>query len=307
MQTNDAARGRWEGILRSFGVDEQYLQNRHGPCWRCGGKDKWRWDNKDGAGTYFCNSHGSGDGFDFLMDFTGREFGDIAKEIDEMLGTTAKDAPRAPKTDPKIRLMLISKGLRPVSPGDPVARYLHGRGLVGADLVAYAYLRYHSSLNYYDERGVLQAAYPGMVAAMKNAAGAVESFHITYLSPDGTRQTIPGAKKMMPPRTRLAGTLIRLSEPCEHLGIAEGIETALAATALTGLPCWASGTAGLMESAEFPSEVKKVTIFGDNDASFAGHKAAYALAHKLAIKGIAVDVRFPAAVGHDFADEVAAK
>jgi putative DNA primase/helicase len=114
-----------------------------------------------------------------------------------------------------------------------------------------------------------------------------------------------GAKKLMPPRTGLSGTLIRLSGTFEHLGIAEGIETALAATALKGVPCWASATAGLMESAEFPQEVQKVTIFGDNDKSFAGHKAAYALAHKLALRGIEVELEFPDVVGQDFADEVA--
>jgi putative DNA primase/helicase len=301
MKTAQNAIGNWHSILTSFGVNPEFLTGRHGPCPICGGKDKWRWDNKDGCGTYYCNAHGAGDGFQLAQDFTGKNFKDVAREIDSMLMTP--DAPRPQKTDPAVRLKAISAGLIPVVAGDPVARYLLGRGISSPT----SYLRHHRAMHYYDETGVLRGTYPAMVAAMQNVTGRLESMHITYLSASGPRQTFSGAKKMMPPRTGLAGTLIRLSAPLEHLGLAEGIETALAATAITGVPCWASGTAGLMESAEFPPEVQQVTIFGDNDKSYAGHKAAYVLAHKLVLRGIAVDVRFPSAVGHDFADEVAAK
>jgi putative DNA primase/helicase len=281
-------------------MDPEYLTGKHGPCPICEGRDRWRWDNKEGCGTYYCNAHGAGDGFQLAQDFTGKSFKDVAREIDSMLMTPDKPRPR--RADPAVRLRTISVGLIPVVAGDPVARYLLGRGL-GSTSGA-AYLRHHRAMHYYDEVGVLRGTYPAMVAAMQHVTGRLESMHITYLSASGPRQTFPGAKKMMPPRTGLSGTLIRLSAPLEHLGIAEGIETALAATALTGVPCWASGTAGLMESAEFPAEVKKVTIFGDNDKSYAGHKAAYALAHKLALRGVEVDLEFPEIVGQDFADEV---
>ncbi|MEA3307492.1 MAG: primase-helicase zinc-binding domain-containing protein, partial [Elusimicrobiota bacterium] len=46
------ARGKWYSILTSLGVPESYLTGKHGACPLCrSGKDRWRWDNKDGRGT----------------------------------------------------------------------------------------------------------------------------------------------------------------------------------------------------------------------------------------------------------------
>ena len=47
--------------------------------------------------------------------------------------------------------------------------------------------------------------------------------------------------------------------------------------------------------------MQELVVFGDLDKSYAGHKAAYSLAHKAAIKGILVSVRFPDNIG-DFND-----
>ena len=53
-KTVNAAKGKWRGILLSFGIPEKCLQNKHGPCPLCESKDNFRWDNKDGRGTYIC-------------------------------------------------------------------------------------------------------------------------------------------------------------------------------------------------------------------------------------------------------------
>ena len=47
----DRARGRWPGILTALGVPAKALRNRHGPCPVCGGKDRFRFDDKGGAGN----------------------------------------------------------------------------------------------------------------------------------------------------------------------------------------------------------------------------------------------------------------
>lgn len=39
---------------------------RHGPCPVCGGKDRFRFDDKAGRGTWFCNQCGHGDGLDLV-------------------------------------------------------------------------------------------------------------------------------------------------------------------------------------------------------------------------------------------------
>ena len=52
----EKARGRWPYILESLDICASYLKDKHGPCPVCGGKDRFRFDNKDGLGTFYCLS-----------------------------------------------------------------------------------------------------------------------------------------------------------------------------------------------------------------------------------------------------------
>ena len=65
------ARNRWGEILVSAGVDAKALKDSHGPCPGCKGKDRFRFDNKDGNGTFICSQGSgdtlSGDGFELLQ------------------------------------------------------------------------------------------------------------------------------------------------------------------------------------------------------------------------------------------------
>lgn len=60
-----AASGRWADILGRLGVDVPSNPKLHGPCPACGGKDRFRFDDQDGKGTWFCNQcePKAGDGF----------------------------------------------------------------------------------------------------------------------------------------------------------------------------------------------------------------------------------------------------
>jgi putative DNA primase/helicase len=87
----------------------------------------------------------------------------------------------------------------------------------------------------------------------------------------------------------------------DTLGIAEGIETALAASQLFHLPVWACLNAGLLQKWEPPKTVKRVVIFADNDPSYAGQAAAYGLAYKLQ-SAFDVEVRTPDNPGDDWND-----
>jgi hypothetical protein len=53
------AQHRWLDILTALGVPAKFLRNWHGPCPMCGGKDRFRFDDKDGKGTFFCNGCGA--------------------------------------------------------------------------------------------------------------------------------------------------------------------------------------------------------------------------------------------------------
>ena len=74
-------KGHWRPILAGLGVPSQMLVNRHGPCPVCGGKDRFRFDDKDGLGTFYCTHCGAGDGPRLVMLVTGLGFKEAAERI----------------------------------------------------------------------------------------------------------------------------------------------------------------------------------------------------------------------------------
>jgi hypothetical protein len=70
-KVRSAARGRWKAILSRLGVSAAQLSGKHTACPGCGGKDRFRFDDQDGRGTWICSGGGgttaAGDGFDLLV------------------------------------------------------------------------------------------------------------------------------------------------------------------------------------------------------------------------------------------------
>ncbi len=97
MSTIERARGRWCKILPRLGIDARFLRNRHGPCPLCGGKDRFRFDDRDGSGSYFCNQCGAGVGIILVRKKHGWDFATACREIDNIIGI---DAPRPPRPSP---------------------------------------------------------------------------------------------------------------------------------------------------------------------------------------------------------------
>lgn len=284
---SDQCVGRWPGILEQLGIEARYLSGKHSDCPICDtGKDRWRFDNKKGRGDWICSVCGFGDGFDLLMRVKGYSFKEAAKEVEDVVGDVEQQ-PARQKADPRIVLNRIGSGLLRLTGKDPASLYLRNRGLQG--IASYG-LRYHPELAYFD-KGQRLGIFPAMVAKICNAAGHGETYHITYLTPDGQKADVPAAKKVMPPINTINGGAIRLSPVAEHIGITEGIENGLAAMEGEGLACWAAVSAGGIETFEPPQEVRRITIFADNDNNYRGQKAAYILANRLVQKsGLSVDV-----------------
>ena len=94
---------------------------------------------------------------------------------------------------------------------------------------------------------------------------------------------MPCPRKLLPALAgdALAGAAIRLAPAGEVLGVAEGLETALAASALSGMPVWACLSATLLRRFEPPSGVRLLTIWVDKDRSGTGERAAAALRDRL--------------------------
>lgn len=300
-RTADEAVGRWPGILQSLGVDSAYLGKKHGPCPICAGKDRYRFDDKAGRGTWICSHCGSGDGFKLLQGVLGWSFSEAAKQVDRIVGTVPA-GPIAPTrtAESKVRALLqVWEGSRTVTRGDPVWRYLSQR--LDIDQVP-AGLRLHPGLKYTDESGRDLGRYPAMVARLQYPDGTGASIHRTYLTDDGAKAPVPQPKKIMAGKP-LNTAAVRLGEARTTLGVAEGIETALAASIRFCVPVWAATNATLLESWVPPVGVDRVLIAGDNDASYTGQAAAFNLAKRLVRDGYAVEIQIPGQTGKDWADE----
>lgn len=98
-QVRDAALGNWKTLVfPAFGLPVPAKKNEHGPCPICGGKDRFRCDDKLGKGTWICNQCGAGDGFSLIEKSRNLNYSDVLKEVGAILGlssdTSVTDADR---------------------------------------------------------------------------------------------------------------------------------------------------------------------------------------------------------------------
>jgi len=141
-----------------------------------------------------------------------------------------------------------------------------------------------------------------MLSLIQDSKGKGVSYHITYTQ-NGEKINIAPSRKIMPPKGTITGAAIRLHEHEGHICIAEGVETALAASKISGLPAFSVMNAHCMATFEPPEGVKAVDVYADNDRSFVGQKSAYQLAETLQSKGIRVNVKVSPIPGEDWLDE----
>ncbi len=222
----------------------------------------------------------------------GVSFEDAKKEIEKVLNINEPQKINNEKQiDPNI-LRKLYRESKPITRQDLAGRYLKNRGLLFIENTG---LRFHPSVYEPETRTKM----PCLLATFKNNGKAI-TLHRIFLDEYGQKAPIEKPKKTMPVLGKMAGGAIELAEYDEVLGIAEGIETALAVMLYFEIPCWATLNSTLLEQWN-PPAVKKIYIFGDNDKSFTGQKAAYTLANKI-YKYYRVEVMIPEEVGSDWLD-----
>jgi putative DNA primase/helicase len=284
----DRCRGRWFGILTAVGVNSRYLVNKHGPCPICGGKDRFRWDNKGGDGTFYCNQCGAGSGIDLVMKACGLPFREAAARIEQVLGACHPVPVIERRTSNWAALNALWRDGRPVCRDDPVDRWLRSRA-IRLDIYP-AVLRCASRVRHVSADGII-TEHPAMLAMVSAPDGKPATIHKTYITTAGGKAAVDGPRKLAP-GTIPAGSAVRLAAHGSVLGIGEGIETALAAMTLFGTPCWAALNAGMLEKFEPPPAANHLVIYADNDSNQVGQRAAWALAAKVS-NTIKVDVAIP--------------
>jgi putative DNA primase/helicase len=292
----DRAQGHWQTILPQFGVDSRHLDGKHHPCPLCGGKDRWRFDDLQGQGTSICGQCGARTGMQLVMDMKGWAFAQMAVEVEKIIGTDpAPPQPAKPQKDAAEKFAEAQgywrSGVRIVD-GDPVDLYLRRR--VGI----YQPTR---ALKFIPATPFSGTTYPAMVSAYVDVHGDLAGVQRTFLTQDGRKAGLE------PDRWNTGalpdGGAIRLAKHDKVLGIAEGIETALSAARLYGLPVWAALNENRLEVWQPPEGVNEIVVFGDADMNCVGQAAAYALGKRLSRdKTRTVQVMIPPDLGTDWND-----
>ncbi len=165
--------------------------------------------------------------------------------------------------------------------GTLAEKYLRGRGILATewpDALGFLPSVKHAPSGKY---------FPCMVAALTGEDGQVVAIQRTYLDPDGQgKAKTDGANKMT--LGAMGRAAVRLSKPQSILGIAEGVETAMSARQLFGIPVWATLSANRLGVIDVPKGVESIVIFADRGE--VGMKAAIEAAENFEQKSIAVDI-----------------
>lgn len=278
----------------------------HVSCPIHGGSDGFRLFEdfvKTGGGV--CNTCGPRpSGFSMLAWVRGYEIKDAVREIARWLDgeaatptlATRKPVVIAPKViDTAKNYKRIRETWIATTPlaGTAAERYLTKRGIWKENMPRT--LRAHEGLSYYHlKEKKYYGRFPCLVAPIRDKDDNVVSLHRIFLTDEGAKAPVPDAKKMMSPCGELRGAAIKLFPATgDVLGVAEGIETALAVHAISRMPVWSCVSATLMELVDIPEHVKKVVIWADLDNSKRGLEAAEKLAQRLEEQGKVVEIYLP--------------
>lgn len=281
MRTTEAVIGKWNLVFDHYELPP-ITHKKHfkgeSPC--CNRKGKFRIDDKNGRGTFICACGASGNGWELLRIKTGKEFKTLAREVDQIIGNSYKHEAKKPKRKDYREDIKRSSPIKNTN----VERYLNKRGIYELPKKAAVALDGNMYCIAVDE--YINPVYK----------------HVTYLEGDNKKE-----RKMYSINECNSYGVIRLFDCSETLGIAEGVETALAAKQVYKVNTWSTMNATNMTKFRAPQGVKRLIIFADNDKNGTGLASAFACANANVLSNndvVEVIVRWCSTV-NDFNDMLA--
>ncbi|WP_370612164.1 primase-helicase zinc-binding domain-containing protein [Citrobacter meridianamericanus] len=214
--------GHWPRILPALGVT--VIKNRHQACPVCGGSDRFRFDDKEGRGTWFCNQCGAGDGLKLVEKVFGVTPSEAAGKVNAVTGnlppvspevTAAADAET--EADRKAAAALAVKLMEKARPATGNA-YLTRKGFPGRECL---------TLTTQHKTGGVTYRAGDVVVPLYDDSGAL--VNVQLINADGLKRTLKGGQVK-----GACHILDGKKEAGKRLWIAEGYATALTVHHLTG-------------------------------------------------------------------------
>lgn len=264
------------------------------------------------------------EGIDMLMWVNDWPFTKVYDELEAWLGEKPdhylvhRKKEKTPRLDEKNLRRWLNKIWQEALPLDhkdafPARAYFDNRQIKKAALAS-GDLKFHPEINYTDYQRRFLGKFAAVLSLVRNNRGCPVAIFRTYLSDEGFKLNLgePNvAKKSTPAIDRYPGRQVRLFAPSEGvLGVAEGLETALAVYQAKQFPVWPMLSSTNLQQFVPPDGVHTVLNFVDKDRSQAGEKSAAILRKKLKAKGTrVVDLLPPAPIleadkGVDWADQL---
>ena len=214
--------GHWPRILPALGVT--VIKNRHQSCPVCGGSDRFRFDDKEGRGTWFCNQCGAGDGLKLVEKVFDVTPSEAAGKVNAVTGNLSPVAPEViaaaeaeTVADRKAAAALAARLMEKTRPATGNA-YLTRKGFTGRECLTLTTLHKTGGVTY-------RAG--DVVVPLYDDSGAL--VNVQLINADGLKRTLKGGQ--------VKGTCHILDgkkEAGKRLWIAEGYATALTVHHLTG-------------------------------------------------------------------------
>ena len=211
-------------------------------------------------------------------------------------GSATTNEPESTSTrKPSAAALRIWRDAQPLR-ASPAKAYLESRGILAASPA----LRFHPRTPL-GPKGRTRFL-PAMIAAVSLDEGPI-AIHRTFLSTEAS-----GKAAFEKPKRALGAlgeAAVRLFAPASgKLGLAEGIESAMSAYALTGIPVWATLGNERFGLVSVPESVTELHLFVDHDAG--GELAASRGMAAYARDGRKIHVRKPSSSETDWNDELTA-
>jgi putative DNA primase/helicase len=300
----ERCKGRWPDILWRLGIlNSAALAGKDVPCPMCGGRDRFRFSDKD-FGRWFCRGCGQGgDGLRLIQAIKRIDFALAATMVESVIGKGAyagnagasgggaSDAPKDP--------MKPWRNASPFIRGTPVDACLKRRGIKITDDEALS-LRYAVLWHW-----PTQTKWPAMVAAVTLADGTDCTSHMTFLEPNGSGKAPVEKPRLFAAggKTAGAGVWFGVADPAREFIVAEGIESTLSAMRIFNVAAGVAAlSAGGIRELILPAAARRVRVFCDHDELGQSLSAAHEAARRWRAEGRTVEATMSPEIGMDAND-----